>query len=264
MTKKLAPFLLIAALAAAACNPNSPAQAASGDSAQETAASSQAAAESEEAEEAEAAPEAPPETAGEAAGRAAPAEVPPLGSETPEEILAPFAGEGDLIATISTSFGELRCRLHDERTPATVANFVGLAMGTKTYIDPDTRQPTRSNFYDGLIFHRVIPGFMIQGGDPLGTGTGGPGYRFEDEFHPALRHSSAGVLSMANAGPGTNGSQFFITDTDTPHLDGRHSVFGLCEPASTVKTIAQVPSGPANRPLQDVVIESIRVSRQAN
>src|SRR5262247_1437023 len=123
-----------------------------------------------------------------------------------------------LHAHFTTSEGPFTVRLFDEQAPNTVANFVGLAEGTKEFTDPKTGQKTKRPFYDGLIFHRVIDGFMIQGGDPLGTGTGGPGYTFADEFHPKLRHSKAGILSMANRGPNTNGGQFFITLVPTPWL----------------------------------------------
>ena len=158
--------------------------------------------------------------------------------------------------------GTFNCELYEEQVPNTVANFVGLATGTKTYVDPETQQPARSNFYDGLIFHRVIPNFMIQGGDPEGTGRGGPGYRFPDEFHPQLRHDRGALLSMANAGPNTNGSQFFVTEVPTPHLDNRHAVFGACEETSLVNQIARVPTGPGNRPLEDVTIERIVIDRR--
>ncbi len=129
------------------------------------------------------------------------------------------------IATISTKKGDIRIKLHDDKAPRTVANFESLA---------------NKGFYDGLTFHRVIKDFMIQGGCPLGTGTGGPGYKFDDEFHPDLKHDGPGVLSMANAGPNTNGSQFFITHSAQPHLDGRHSVFGqVIEGQDVVNRIAQ-------------------------
>ena len=129
-------------------------------------------------------------------------------------------------AVFTTTEGNFKVRLFDTDVPNTVANFSGLAEGTKEFTDPKTGQKTKRPFYDGLIFHRVIEGFMIQGGDPLGTGTGGPGYKFADEFSPKLRHTKAGLLSMANAGPNTNGSQFFITHRATPHLNGKHAVFG--------------------------------------
>ena len=182
------------------------------------------------------------------APKAADGAVPALGSESAAEILAAFPGTGKLVATFATTQGQIHCELFDKKVPNTVANFVGLATGKKTFINPKTQLPERGNFYDGLIFHRVIPDFMIQGGDPLGVGMGGPGYQFADEFDPSLRHDKAGTLSMANAGPGTNGSQFFITDRATPHLDNRHSVFGACDEVDTVKKIARVPTGPANRP----------------
>jgi peptidyl-prolyl cis-trans isomerase A (cyclophilin A) len=207
-------------------------------------------------------------TAAPAEGTAAPttdgttAEVPPMGSETAAEILAAIPGTGTLTATITTNQGTLTCTLFEEEAPNTVANFVGLAMGLKTYRDAQSGEARRGNFYDGLIFHRVIPEFMIQGGDPTGTGRSGPGYQFPDEFHPRLRHDRGGLLSMANAGPNTNGSQFFVTEVPTPHLDNRHSIFGACNEVELVRAMARVPTGPANRPLQDVVIESIRVDRR--
>lgn len=161
-------------------------------------------------------------------------------------------------AIFKTSMGDITVRLFIKRAPKTVANFVGLATGTKEYKDPKTGEMKKSKFYDGLIFHRVIPDFMIQGGDPIGNGTGGPGYRFADEFHPELRHSKPGILSMANSGLNTNGSQFFITERPTPHLDNRHSVFGeVVEGVDLVKSIARVKVGPANRPDTPVVIKEL-------
>ena len=132
-------------------------------------------------------------------------------------------------AEFVTSEGNFTIRLFDTEAPNTVANFVGLAEGTKEWTDPRTNKKVKERYYDGIIFHRVINGFMIQGGDPLGQGYGGPGYQFADEFHPSLRHDKPGILSMANAGPNTNGGQFFITLGPTPHLDNRHSVFGVVE-----------------------------------
>lgn len=189
-------------------------------------------------------------------------EVPAVGSETPAEIFAAIPGDGDIWVTFVTSMGEIHCDLFEDEVPNTVANFVGLATGNKTYIEPDSGEAMRGNFYDGLIFHRVIPDFMVQGGDPTGTGRGGPGYRFEDEIVPSLRHDRAGLLSMANAGPNTNGSQFFITERATPHLNDRHAVFGACESVEVSNRIARVPTGPGNRPLQDVVMERVVISRR--
>jgi len=149
----------------------------------------------------------------------------------------------ELLAKFKTNHGEFEIKLTPAKTPVTVANFVTLA---------------RKGFYNDLIFHRVIDGFMIQGGDPTGTGMGGPGYRFKDEFSQELRHSKKGILSMANAGPNTNGSQFFITRGPTPHLDGRHTVFGeVVKGIEVVDTIGKVPTGAQDRPKEGVVIESL-------
>ncbi|MGE3176661.1 MAG: peptidylprolyl isomerase [Vicinamibacterales bacterium] len=164
-------------------------------------------------------------------------------------------------AQFTTSLGSFKVRLFDEDAPKTVANFVGLAEGTQEFVDPKTRQKVTRPYYDGLIFHRVIDGFMIQGGCPLGTGTGGPGYNFADEFSPKLKHRGAGVLSMANAGPNTNGSQFFITLAATPWLDNRHSVFGeVVEGLDVVKQIGVTPTR-NDRPVTPVTIESVTIER---
>ena len=170
-------------------------------------------------------------------------------------------GTGSLTAVIETSLGRLHCQLFEEQAPRTVANFVGLARGIRPWWDPYEGAWVRRPFYDGLIFHRVIPGFMVQGGCPLARGTGGPGYRFADELVPELVHDRAGVLSMANAGPNTNGSQFFILDGPAPHLNGRHSVFGRCEPLEVIYRIARVPQLAQNRPATDVLIRSVRIQR---
>jgi peptidyl-prolyl cis-trans isomerase A (cyclophilin A) len=164
-------------------------------------------------------------------------------------------------AVFHTSMGKFTAKLFTDKAPKTTENFIGLAKGTKKWTDPKTGQQVQRPFYDGLIFHRVIPGFMIQGGDPLGNGRGGPGYRFEDEFNPALRHNKPGILSMANAGPNTNGSQFFITVAPTPHLDNKHSVFGeVVEGMDVVNKIANVPRDPMNdKPKQDVVIQKLEI-----
>ena len=166
-------------------------------------------------------------------------------------------------AQFETTEGNFTIRLFDKEAPNTVANFVGLAEGTKEWTDPRTNQKVTQPYYDGIIFHRVIDGFMIQGGDPLGQGIGGPGYKFADEFHPSLRHNKPGILSMANAGPNTNGGQFFITLGPTPHLDNKHSVFGEVEDGlDVVRKIGSIATGPRDRPLKDVVITSIKIERK--
>jgi len=172
------------------------------------------------------------------------------------------ARDPGVYALFSTTEGDFVIKLYDQEAPKTVENSVGLAEGTKAWTDPSTGQPANRPFYNGLIFHRVIDGFMIQGGCPLGRGTGGPGYQFADEFAPGLRHDRAGILSMANAGPNTNGSQFFITLAPTPHLDRRHSVFGeVVEGLDVVKKIGRVPTGRQDRPVKDVVINTVTIER---
>jgi peptidyl-prolyl cis-trans isomerase A (cyclophilin A) len=170
-----------------------------------------------------------------------------------------------LTVTLRTSQGPVRIRLYPDHAPKTVRNFVELAEGSREWTDPRTRQATSAKLYDGTVFHRVIPRFMIQGGDPLGTGTGGPGYQFADEFHPDLKFDRPYLLAMANAGPGTNGSQFFITVAPTPHLNNRHTIFGeVIDGTDVVDRISQVQTGRNDRPVQDVVIESVDIERPEN
>jgi peptidyl-prolyl cis-trans isomerase A (cyclophilin A) len=170
--------------------------------------------------------------------------------------------EAGTYAHVETTEGSFTIRLFEKEAPRTVANFVGLAEGTKEWTDPATGAKKKEPYYDGVIFHRVINGFMIQGGDRLGQGTGGPGYTFPDEFHASLRHDRAGILSMANAGPNTNGSQFFITLGPTPHLDRRHSVFGeVVTGLEVVRRIGAVPTGRQDRPMKPVVVKRVRIER---
>ena len=173
-------------------------------------------------------------------------------------------GTGDLYARFVTSQGNVIVKLEEQGAPNTVKNFVGLATGTLAFTDPRSGQKTNRPFYDGLIFHRVIPGFMIQGGCPLGQGTGGPGYKFGDEFNPKLRHDRPGILSMANSGPGTNGSQFFLTEGPTPHLDNRHSVFGsVVAGIDVVHKLANIPRGRSDRPndLAQATLQRLEIFR---
>ncbi|MBI3404705.1 MAG: peptidylprolyl isomerase [Acidobacteria bacterium] len=165
-------------------------------------------------------------------------------------------------AIFETSQGNIVIRLLEKEAPKTVANFVGLAEGSKEFKDAKSGQKTTRPYYDGLIFHRVIPNFMIQGGCPLGQGHGGPGYEFGDEFHPSLKHDKAGKLSMANAGPGTNGSQFFITVAATPWLDGKHSIFGeVVEGQDVANKISGVARDSGDRPKTPVVINKLKIER---
>lgn len=163
-----------------------------------------------------------------------------------------------------TSMGNFTAELYADKVPNTVANFVGLATGSKAWTDPRSgEQKVGTPYYNGLTFHRVIKGFMLQGGCPLGTGTGGPGYKFEDEFHPSLKHDGPGILSMANAGPNTNGSQFFVCHTATPWLDNKHSVFGkVIAGMDVVDAIANVPTGAQDRPATPVNMLEVRIREE--
>ena len=188
----------------------------------------------------------------------------PEAPAAPEQALPADAQglEPGLYARLETSKGVMILRLDHERAPMTVANFVGLAEGTKEWTDPKTREKVRRPFYDGLTFHRIIRGFMIQGGCPLGNGMGGPGYEFANETHPALKHDKLGVLAMANAGPDTNGSQFYITLDAKPHLDGGYSIFGqLVRGEEVLREIGNVATDADDRPQQPVTIVKATILR---
>jgi peptidyl-prolyl cis-trans isomerase A (cyclophilin A) len=172
-----------------------------------------------------------------------------------------IAGNGPLTATIETSLGTFHCQLFADKAPMTVANFVGLATGKKAWQNPGTGATEKGKpFFDGLIFHRVIPGFMIQGGDPLGKGVGGPGYNFDDEVNNGLV-MKPGTLAMANAGPGTNGSQFFITEGSPSYLNNKHTIFGQCKEVDLVKKIEGVPRGPGDQPETPVTITKVTFAK---
>ncbi len=171
---------------------------------------------------------------------------------------------GDLYATFKTTEGDVVVKLFPKDAPKTVANFVGLATGEKEWTDPKTHEKSNKPLYSGTIFHRVIPRFMVQGGDPIGTGTGDPGYRFEDEFSGPHQFDKPGILAMANAGPNTNGSQFFITVAPTPHLNRRHTIFGeVVSGYDTVVKISEAPRNGMDRPSKEVKINAVEISEQA-
>ncbi len=166
----------------------------------------------------------------------------------------------DLTATLQTSEGDIEIRLFEERVPNTVENFVGLATGERTWEHPETGEEVDSPLYDDIEVHRVIEDFMVQMGDPVGTGRGGPGYTFDDEFHPELRHDGAGVVSMANRGPDTNGSQFFITLDAQPHLDDKHAVFGeVTDGMDVVEAVGNVETDAQDNPAEPVVLEAVEI-----
>ena len=167
----------------------------------------------------------------------------------------------ELYATLTTSLGPVRVKLFPDHAPKTVKNFVGLADGSGEWTDPKTGKKGEGSLYAGTVFHRVINGFMIQGGDPLGTGTGGPGYRFQDEFHPELRFDRPYLLAMANAGPGTNGSQFFIDEIEASWLNDHYTIFGQCKEIDVVTRIAAVPRGASDRPSEPVTLTKITIAR---
>jgi peptidyl-prolyl cis-trans isomerase A (cyclophilin A) len=175
----------------------------------------------------------------------------------------------DLYATLHTSMGDIEVQLLPNHAPKTVSNFVDLATGAKTWTDPRTGEPSKEPLYDGTVFHRVIAGFMIQGGDPLGRGTGGPGYEYDDEIHPDKQFNKPYLFAMANAGKrmgkGTNGSQFFITVGPTPHLNGKHTIFGEVADGPSrevVDKISRVSTDRSDKPVDDVVIESVTIDRE--
>jgi peptidyl-prolyl cis-trans isomerase A (cyclophilin A) len=184
---------------------------------------------------------------------------PAKGNFTIADATKGLGGSGPLTAKIETTQGTFTCELYDKQAPITVANFVGLARGLRPFKD-QSGQWVKKPFYDGLIFHRVIPGFMIQGGDPLGIGSGNPGYRFDNEISPDLKFDKPGLLAMANAGPGTNGSQFFITEGTPMYLNGKHTIFGKCDPLSLVSKITGVDRGPRDKPTTDVVMKKVTIT----
>jgi peptidyl-prolyl cis-trans isomerase A (cyclophilin A) len=191
--------------------------------------------------------------------QAPPAELP----DSPVSQAPPVVEPTGPTAVLDTSMGRITCRLFDKQAPITVANFIALAEGTKVWTDPVSKKKmTHKPFYDGTTFHRVIPDFMIQGGDPTATGTGDPGYMFADEFDPNLNFDVPGRMAMANSGPATNGSQFFITELPTHHLDQKHTIFGQCDDISVVSAIAHVQRDADDKPLEPVVLKKVTIVRE--
>ncbi|MBS2017736.1 MAG: peptidylprolyl isomerase [Deltaproteobacteria bacterium] len=180
-----------------------------------------------------------------------------------EDATKNIKGEGDLTAKIETSMGTFSCKLFDDKAPITVANFIGLATGERTWKDPNTGKWVNKPAYDGTTFHRVIKGFMIQGGDPKGNGTGEPGYVIKDEIWDGAKHDRIGLLCMANRGHDTNGAQFFITEEPRPNLDGNYTIFGECSPGQLVHDIAKVPTDASDKPKEPVTIKSVKITRAA-
>jgi peptidyl-prolyl cis-trans isomerase A (cyclophilin A) len=194
---------------------------------------------------------------------------PLAGKWTLAEATKDINGTGALLATIDTTQGKLTCSLYEDKAPNTVANFVGLATGKRTWLDPFSGEWVNKPAYDGTTFHRIIKGFMIQGGDPKGNGSGEPGYVIQDEMWQGAAHDRAGLLCMANRGANTNGAQFFITDSDGPSvkaLDGYHTytIFGSCTPVEGIHAIANVATGPGDRPVTPVTIRSIKIARASS
>ncbi len=182
----------------------------------------------------------------------------PPGAADLARFTADLPGEGQLRVALITSLGTITCALHEDTAPITVANFVGLGRGLKRWVDPETQSLiTDQPFYEGVIFHRVIPGFMIQTGDRTGTGAHGPGYTLRDEPQSQRRHDKPGVLSMANAGPDTGGSQLFITERAAPHLDGHHVIFGQCEDLPVIQAIARLPTDSADKPREPATLKRV-------
>jgi peptidyl-prolyl cis-trans isomerase A (cyclophilin A) len=182
--------------------------------------------------------------------------------DAPQATAAAMIHPNGPTVVMDTSMGRITCQFFEKEAPKTVANFIALAQGTKDWTDPQTEKKMHNKpLYDGTVFHRVIPEFMIQGGDPTGTGTGDPGYRFEDEFNPDLNFDVPGRLAMANSGPNTNGSQFFITEVPTEHLNQHHTIFGQCDETSltVVKAIARVERGPDDKPVTPVVLQKVTI-----
>jgi peptidyl-prolyl cis-trans isomerase A (cyclophilin A) len=185
--------------------------------------------------------------------------------DTPTSQAPPVVEPTGPTAVLDTSMGRITCKLFDKQAPLAVANFIGLAEGTKPWTDPVTRKKMKGKpFYNGTTFHRVIPEFMIQGGDPTGTGTGDPGYMFADEFDPNLNFDVPGRMAMANSGPDTNGSQFFITEVPTTHLNQKHTIFGQCDQPSiaVVSAIARVQRDPDDKPLQPVTLNKVTIVKE--
>jgi peptidyl-prolyl cis-trans isomerase A (cyclophilin A) len=204
----------------------------------------------------------PPPTPAAAAAPSDKGGDPLKGNYTLADATKDLKGSGAIVAKLETSKGTLQCKLYDDKAPLTVANFIGLATGKRPWRDPKSGEWVTKPAYDGTTFHRIIKGFMIQGGDPKGNGSGEPGYVIKDEIWSGAKHDRAGLLCMANRGPNTNGAQFFITDDAAPHLDNGYTIFGECAPVEVVHDIANTPVA-GERPAQPVTIKTVTISRDA-